>query len=186
MQPRHEPVDHDGHSDGREDQVRRTGPRCDSQGPNVRLRTVRVGKTASQIMTASWCSGRPGGPGWCDMSELLNEWVSEGRGVGARDADVLLDEVVVDGDRGGGALAGSGDHLRTWVDRVPRRPDTGDAGASGAVDADPPGSSVAQPSSVSSRRAARMRGARRPPSVAPPPPTPAPRPSSGRPPRPAG
>ena len=35
--------------------VRSTGLRSFSQGPIVRLRTVRVGKTASQIIRASWC-----------------------------------------------------------------------------------------------------------------------------------
>src|SRR4029077_11536426 len=40
--------------------VRTTGERPRSQLPSNRFRTVKVGKTASQIMTASWCLG--GGP----------------------------------------------------------------------------------------------------------------------------
>src|SRR4029077_16155806 len=35
--------------------VRTTGERSRSQLPSNRFRTVKVGKTASQIMTASWC-----------------------------------------------------------------------------------------------------------------------------------
>jgi hypothetical protein len=35
--------------------VRRTGPIWVSQGLRARLRTVMVGKTATQIITASWC-----------------------------------------------------------------------------------------------------------------------------------
>src|SRR4051794_21923470 len=35
--------------------VRTTGDSVRSQSPRTRLRTVRGGKTASQIITASWC-----------------------------------------------------------------------------------------------------------------------------------
>src|SRR6478609_10749375 len=35
--------------------VRETGPRSASHGFRARLRTVNVGKTATQIMSASWC-----------------------------------------------------------------------------------------------------------------------------------
>src|SRR5262249_33838511 len=49
-------------------------------------------------------------------------------------ADVVLDEVVVDGDGRRRAFAGGGDDLGTWVDRVAGRPDAGDAGLPGGVD----------------------------------------------------
>src|SRR3954453_12409332 len=115
--------------------VRGTGPRCASQGPSARLRTVRVGKTVSQIMRASWCL--VGGPTWVGCFDMRGtpEWLGSVKDArpGDRDADVFLDEVVVDGDGGDGALARGADHLRTWVDDVPRRPDTGDAGASRGV-----------------------------------------------------
>src|SRR3954466_6214238 len=43
--------------------VRTTGDRVLSQSPRARLRTVRVGNTASQIISASWCFvGGPGRP----------------------------------------------------------------------------------------------------------------------------
>ena len=48
-----------------------------------------------------------------------------------------LDEVVVDGDGGGGSLAGGGDDLGAGVDGVPGGPDTRDAGAAGRVGARP-------------------------------------------------
>src|SRR3954463_5804630 len=42
--------------------LRRTGDRVVSESPRARLRTVRVGKTDSQIIRASWCL--VGGPAW--------------------------------------------------------------------------------------------------------------------------
>lgn len=51
-----------------------------------------------------------------------------------RTLDVLLDEVGVDGDGGGGALARGGDHLDHRIDDVPGRPHARDAGAARAVD----------------------------------------------------
>ena len=149
--------------------VRRTGPTSVSQGPSVRLRTVRVGKTAIQIIRASWCLvggptgvGPVGWAGWgvrvVDMVVLLrvwrgwlerrerrwpDRWRSDGcrgagrAGSGDGDRDVLLDEVGVDGDGGGGALAGGGDDLGARVDGVAGGPDAGHAGAPGGVDGDP-------------------------------------------------
>ena len=61
---------------------------------------------------------------------------------------VLVDEVVVDGDGGGGAFAGGGDDLGAGVDGVAGGPDAGDAGASGVVDRTQPFSPVAQPRCV--------------------------------------
>jgi hypothetical protein len=52
-------------------------------------------------------------------------------------ADVVVDEVGVDGDRGGGSGAGGGDDLGARVDDVPSGPDTGDAGPAGGVGDDP-------------------------------------------------
>ena len=50
------------------------------------------------------------------------------------EGDVVLHKVGVDGDRCGGAGAGGGDHLGSRVDGVAHPPDTGDAGAPGAID----------------------------------------------------
>src|ERR671932_24771 len=63
--------------------VRITGLSVCSQSPRARLRTVRVGKTATQIMRASWCLvGAPGG-----ASRRPCPWVDEVPGrPNARDA----------------------------------------------------------------------------------------------------
>src|SRR5215213_3616767 len=66
--------------------VRRTGDRSASQSPKARLSTVSVGKTASQIINASWCLvGGPTGAGRVvlGMRDIGSPWVPEvvGRGV---------------------------------------------------------------------------------------------------------
>ncbi len=102
-------------------------------------------------------------------------------------ADVLVDEVVVDGDRGGGAFAGGGDDLGAGVGGVAGGPDAGDAGAAGGVDARPSrcrrwrsrGRSAA-------RRWGRSRGGRTPRSRGTTAPRRARRRSGGRPRRPGG
>src|SRR3954453_7177202 len=74
--------------------VRRTGFVSLSEGPMVRFRTVRVGKTAIQIISASWCF--VGGP-----------TAGTGRAVGVPTA--FSDMVVLLGGRGvvrGAARAG--------------------------------------------------------------------------------
>src|SRR3954449_2013566 len=55
--------------------VRATGASVCSQSPRTRFRTVRVGKTASQIIRASWClvGGAVGAGGVVMMSPLLGE-----------------------------------------------------------------------------------------------------------------
>ena len=136
--------------------VRRTALRSASEGPMVRFSTVRVGKTGDpdherELVLAGrsdrcggglGVSGGHGGvpsigvsgsglscavvPRWFGRDRLDREPEPE---VGDGDRDVLVDEVVVDGDGGGGAFAGGGDDLGTGVDRVPGRPDAGNAGA---------------------------------------------------------
>src|SRR6478609_3958753 len=64
--------------------VRTTGESSRSQSPSTRLSAVRVGKTASQIMAASWCFvGGPTGRGVAlalDMVllELEGDWTVSG------------------------------------------------------------------------------------------------------------
>src|SRR3954462_5596700 len=102
--------------------VRTTGDSVPSQSPSVRLSTVRVGNTASQIITASWClvggpTGVRVGCGAGDMgSPRYGLWWKVGTGAGTaagsaalvergdRGADVVVDEVGVDRDGGGGAF----------------------------------------------------------------------------------
>src|SRR4051794_21756515 len=72
--------------------VRRTGVRVTSQLPSVRLRTVRVGKTASQIIRASWCLlGGPDPTGLAGagvvMRRLVQGCESGVGGPGSRAAD---------------------------------------------------------------------------------------------------
>src|SRR3954469_5185983 len=92
--------------------VRATGDSVPSHSPRSRLRTVRVGKTASQIMTASWClDGGPRGRavGGAGFDIRCSCWLGNGSegSVGAgldavaslrsrdRVSDVLVDEVGV-------------------------------------------------------------------------------------------
>src|SRR5689334_8770083 len=104
--------------------VRRTGPASVSQRPMVRFSTVRVGKTAIQIIRASWCL--LGGVGrTSDMVVLLVVGTASAETVAEvldGESRVLVDEVVVHGDGGGRALTGGGDHLGPRVDRVPGSP----------------------------------------------------------------
>src|SRR6187397_1367335 len=103
--------------------VRSTLGRPARRSPRARLRTVRVGNTATQIMSASWCLV---GGGTCDMVLLLRSGVGLDRGSGRQagpevvdgTAYVVRDEVVVDGDGRRGALAGGGDDLGARVDGV--------------------------------------------------------------------
>src|ERR1700712_4553763 len=99
--------------------VRRTGDNGFNQSPSTRFRTVRVGKTASQIISASWCfvGGEADAAravrGWSDIGtpEGVVRWVGmgaarqegrlSGEGAGAEvadgTADVVVDEVAVEG-----------------------------------------------------------------------------------------
>ena len=87
-----------------------------------------------------WVRAAPDGrrrgarPGWGRVDGSEGESEPE---AGDRDGEVLVDEVVVDGDGGCRALAGGGDDLGAWVDGVAGGPDAGDAGAPGGVDGDP-------------------------------------------------
>ena len=58
-------------------------------------------------------------------------------GVPDRLSDVVVDEVGVDVDRGGGSLAGRGDHLSPGVGDVAGHPQPGDAGAAGRPGSNP-------------------------------------------------
>src|SRR4051794_39211747 len=122
--------------------VRTTGVSVANQSPRARLRTVRVGKTASQIITASWCLD--GGPalGVFMLFSLIRSVRSGQEAVvevtdGGR--DVVLHEVGVERDGGCGAGAGGGDDLRAGVDDVAGGPDAGDAGAAGGGGGHPAG-----------------------------------------------
>src|SRR5690242_20439264 len=83
-----------------------------SQSPSARLSTVRVGKTASQIISASW---------------VVSDHGAGGEGVHGG-ADVLIDEVAVDSDGGRGTLAGGGDDLGARNGDIAGDPDAADAG----------------------------------------------------------
>src|SRR3954447_22722213 len=86
--------------------VRTTGERSRSQSPSSRFNAVRVGKTASQIMTASWCLvGGPTGRGLAALLDMVlprSRWVSGGGqrcsgGLKARPAPVLVWSKSLDG-----------------------------------------------------------------------------------------
>jgi len=64
---------------------------------------------------------------------------------------VVGDEIGVDGDRCGGALACGGDDLGARVHDVARRPHTINAGAAGAVDDGEPG--VVEPAAEAGEQA---------------------------------
>ncbi|MDF2143527.1 hypothetical protein [Knoellia sp. p5-6-4] len=55
VQPGHDPVDDDRHRDGGKHEGSQDRPPSGNQVPIDRLSTVRVGKTALQIMIAGWC-----------------------------------------------------------------------------------------------------------------------------------
>src|SRR5665647_1978491 len=120
---------------------------------------VRVGKTASQIISASWCLF--GGGTWEDCgagrsldmvvlldvggSELRIVMVGDGSGlVAAAEVsdgvlDVLLDQVGVEGDGGRGFLTCGCDDLGARVGRVPGDPDARHAGTARRVGDHPAG-----------------------------------------------
>src|SRR5687767_15135431 len=102
--------------------VRSTGSSRPSHSPSTRLRAVRVGKTAIQIMRASWCfvGGPTVGAGLIsrgrvaeDMRDSFRSFVRRKRGTRRRSggvalavggegpAHVVLDQVGVDVQRGG-------------------------------------------------------------------------------------
>src|SRR6266545_3672089 len=122
--------------------VRRTVDNVRSQSPSSRLMTVRVGKTQSQIMSASWCfvggwTGVVARPS--DMAFLLG-WLEDHGSVGTAVAErldgaphVLLDQVGVEGHGGRRSLARGRDDLGTRAGRVPGDPYSGHAGAPGRV-----------------------------------------------------
>src|SRR3954463_6879469 len=104
--------------------------------PKARLITVRVGKTATQIIRASWCLVGGGTDGVCMECSSGDGWLSDGKAQtepGDRDRDVLLDEVVVDRDGRGRPFAGRGDDLGAWVGGVAGGPDPRDGREAGAV-----------------------------------------------------
>ena len=81
VQPRHQPVDHDRDGDVARTKVRSTGPASASQAPSARLRTVRVGKTATQIIRASWCLVG-GADDWLDcVGRVPGAWTWRGSSV---------------------------------------------------------------------------------------------------------
>src|SRR3954470_8088370 len=88
--------------------------------PNARLRIVRVGNTASQIISASWClvGGGTAGAVLVRVMVFLRGRVGangSGREPGPEVVDgrahVVVDEVLVDRDGRCGALTGGGDDL---------------------------------------------------------------------------
>src|SRR5574338_694905 len=97
--------------------VRSTVPRGLSHGPIVRLRTTRVGTTATQIIRASWWT--VGGP--TGVGRAASWW---GFGVVVIGGLLSVD---------GGVRVGPG------VDGVAGRPDSRDGGAPGGVDGGPAG-----------------------------------------------
>src|SRR3954451_7152374 len=129
--------------------VRSTLGSCARVSPKARLRTVRLGKTAPQIIRGSWClvGGGTGPVRLSVMVVLLRDaWMGgvESRSDGEPGPEVadgaqhvVLDEFVVDRDGGCGALAGGGDDLGARVGRVPGDPDTRHTRAPSGVGDDP-------------------------------------------------
>src|SRR6478672_1594901 len=92
-----------------------------NQSPTARLMMVRVGNTANQIISASWCL--PGGCGPAGGDALPDMLSPLGSGMGASDeqtvgglangdAHVLLDQVGVDVDGGRGPTPAA---VMTWA-----------------------------------------------------------------------
>src|SRR5687767_6710112 len=114
-----------------------------SQPPKARLSTVNVGKTQTQIISASWwrLGGGVGAGGFTVsvMGFLSVGWRSRRGGRGypaAGGVDVVLDELGVDRDGDRGSFAGGGDHLRARIGGVAGRPHSGHARAAVRVDLD--------------------------------------------------
>src|SRR4051794_31784365 len=112
--------------------VRTTGVSGRSQSPRARLRMVRVGKTATQIMRASSClvggpatgaNGQAAVGGWGGHDQLLGcvpgESGREAQIEGVKGvADVIVREVAVQGDGGCRTGAGGGDDLGARVNDI--------------------------------------------------------------------
>jgi hypothetical protein len=71
VQVGHQAVDDDGHGDGRKHERARDRVHVPNQSPRDQVEKVSVGKTASQIITASWCL--VGGPGFTAPSSSLRQ-----------------------------------------------------------------------------------------------------------------
>src|SRR5215210_655486 len=116
--------------------VRTTVDMVPSQSLRAKLRASSVGKTQSQIITASWWRlGPGGGPDGLVVSVISLLALSMGgsrrggRGELNGGSNVLVDELGVDRDGHRGAFAGGRDHLRPRVGGVARRPHAGHARA---------------------------------------------------------